>query len=187
MTEERVDFPVAMEQRLGSIAEGWSRPDASARVAYQIAAFQGGAVTPPCLATVGLLAGDWGGDEAAGPVHLELIAPDTEDRNILAAFLFDVGDQVSRTGQAPSRGEVCRFTSPYDDWVGLYMTVPLFLEDADRAFLIPGSGEVVLIWALPIRSSEAAFIEMNGWQLWEEILEANFASLGSLRRAELVI
>jgi len=72
------------------------------------------------------------------------------------------------------------------DWFGLYMSIPLFLDEGDRQLKMGGS-TVNLIWGIPVKRAEAKFIERAGWENWEDILDANFSELGDLKRASLIV
>lgn len=180
-------LPERLESLLGPIQEGWSRaPDGQLLSKIQVVAFGGTTRSPPVLSTLGLSDETLTSRQSRNRIRFELICPEGGDANLLAAIFFDVSGKIIQSGSAVLRGDCVSITGEgMGDWFGVYMSIPLFLDESNRQ-LEMGDSTVNLIWGIPVKRAEAKFIERAGWEKWEDILDANFSELGDLRRASFI-
>ena len=77
------------------------------------------------------------------------------------------------------RGEVIPLSTELAERMGfsaVYCTIPVFFDD-DFCAYEESSPPTVMVWVLPIYKSEADYIEANGWESFEDLLEEKATSL----------
>ena len=67
----------------------------------------------------------------------------------------------------------------------VYCTIPVFFDD-DFCAYEESSPPTVMVWVLPIYKSEADYIEANGWESFEDLLEEKDPDLCSLEREPVI-
>lgn len=105
-----------------------------------------------------------------------------------ASVLANACDMCAPTHHAPPRGTVLgpkgRFF-PESEMTALYCSPPTCFHDGLAAF--DGFPEPFLpIWLVPITSAEARFVQEDGWQAFESLLDAADVDLLDLKRRSLV-
>lgn len=101
-------------------------------------------------------------------------------------MLFDAAAQLLDSREAVLRGDYLKLTANgLGDWFGIYFTMPIFLSGAHSVEV--GEHSVALAWGIPIKRAESRFIDANGWELWEEVLDANFDDLIGFDRSVFVV
>ncbi len=64
----------------------------------------------------------------------------------------------------------------------LYVTLPVYFDDALRKIEPPSAEPIVLMWAVPLVPEEARWLRRTGWKGFEEILEVADPDLTDPRR-----
>ena len=86
------------------------------------------------------------------------------------------------------RGQVLRLQMELIEILGydaIYCTIPTFMDDEFITY--KGSHpNTVIVWLIPIHKPEADFIDINGWEKYEDILEELDPDLFSLDRGSVV-
>lgn len=172
-----------LEHHLGQIVEGWKSEGTIQVVRFQDQPTRG--VTT--YSTVGL-------SDAALPmprgrsVRQELIASvySSYDRRAVASFLMSFAEYVIDQGRALLRGDVIGPGDPLVPGVratAVYASIPVFLGEGFSTYQ-GTSPPTVLVWLLPLPSEDAHFVTANGWEPFEDRLEATAVDFWSLDRAE---
>ena len=140
---------------------------------------------PPVVATLGLSNHILISRQSKRGIRIELICTEGGDRELLVRLLMMVSQRILRSHEAVLRGDWLDINDLSNDWFGLYMTLPIFVHEADHA--VQAGNEIVnLVWAVPIKQAEAHFIDQSGWQAWEDLLDENFDKLADFGRASFV-
>lgn len=184
---ERKSFPNILEGVLGPIIGGWSTdPNGIAIPGLQAVAFGGIEGTPPTICTLGI--SDSAISSGSGrPSRLEFISPSGCEEGMVAAMVFDLCQTLFDTKLKALSGNYIPLASRYPgNWFAIYLAPAIFLNESDRVFRLNGE-DVTLVWAIPIKKEEAAFIDNNGRPAWDEILEAFFDQLDDFKRAPFVL
>lgn len=108
--------------------------------------------------------------------------------NLITSFLMSLCEAILSRGQAVLRGEVIPLSSSLAQRLGfdfIYCTIPIFFDD-DFSSYDETSPSTVMVWVVPIHRKEAEFIEYNGWELFEDLLEEKDPDLYSLVRESIV-
>ncbi|GAB6264445.1 suppressor of fused domain protein [Photobacterium sp. R1] len=108
--------------------------------------------------------------------------------SLMVSFLMSLCEAILGRGKAVLRGEVIPLSSELAERIGfefVYCTIPVFFED-DFYSYDETSPSTVMVWVLPIHSSEAEYIEKNGWESFEDLLEEKDPDLCSLEREAIV-
>lgn len=86
------------------------------------------------------------------------------------------------------RGQVIRLQRDAIEKLGyeaLYCAIPTFMDD-DFITFNGSEPKTVMVWIIPIHKREADFIDVNGWDKFEDILEEVDPDLFSLEREPVV-
>lgn len=113
---------------------------------------------------------------------------DTELSNLIVSCLFFICESILKDHSALLRGQVVRLPKEAAEKLGfeaVYCAIPVFLDD-DLATFNGSQPPTVIVWVIPIYKSEADFIDVNGWDKFEDVLEEKDPDLFFLRRAPVI-
>lgn len=108
--------------------------------------------------------------------------------SMIVSCLMSICEAILGRGKAVLRGEIIPLSSELAERMGfsaVYCTIPVFFED-DFCTYNESSPPTVMVWVLPIFKSEVDYIETNGWESFEDLLEENDPDLCSLEREPVV-
>ena len=108
--------------------------------------------------------------------------------SLVVSFLMSLCEAILARGQAVLRGEVIPLSKELAsrlEFDAVYCTIPVFFDDGFRTYS-DSSPNTVVVWTIPIYQSEASYIEANGWEAFEELLEQDDPDLCSLSRQAVV-
>lgn len=106
----------------------------------------------------------------------------------VASFMLTFCEFILARQQPLLRGDVVGPSSlivKSADKNAVYATIPTIFPDGFRTFSDSGS-DTVLVWLIPLASSEADFVKSYGWSRFEDILEAKDPDLTNLNRDSVV-
>jgi hypothetical protein len=107
--------------------------------------------------------------------------------SVVSCLLF-ICDLILKGHDALLRGEVIRLPEEGARELGfeaVYCAIPVFMDDAFATF--DGSQPpTVIVWIIPIYGSEADYVDANGWDKFEELLEEKDPDLFSLEREAII-
>ena len=111
-----------------------------------------------------------------------LIAAESDaDLDVVAAALLTLSESLVREHRALLRGEVLKLAKPIGGMAAVYATIPTAFPDALATF--GGSDpQTVVVWLIPVRDSEAAFVGLRGWSAFEDALESSDVDLFDFER-----
>jgi hypothetical protein len=124
------------------------------------------------------------------PISQELLFACLGDhRRDVLALLAIIAEQVARRGTALERGEVLGPAGPVvqgSSLTAFVATLPVFVPD--EAVFFPGDPATVVVWLLPLSTSEAQLARKLGPDRFEQLLTrmAATADLYDLGRSEIV-
>jgi hypothetical protein len=177
-----------IEKSLGKISRGWM--DNGTANGLQVVSFQHSPFEHvDAFMTIGLSQHELNISERK-KVRQELIWPvsDANLSDLIVSCLFFICELIIKNHSPLLRGQVIRLPKEVVDRLGfdaIYCAIPVFLDDEFATF--NGSQPpTVIVWLMPIYKSEANFVDENGWDKFEDILEEKGADLFSLRRAPLI-
>lgn len=99
--------------------------------------------------------------------------------SMIVSCLMSLCEAILGRGKAVLRGEVIPLSTELAERMGfsaVYCTIPVFFDD-DFCAYEESSPPTVMVWVLPIYKSEADYIEANGWESFEDLLEEKATSL----------
>lgn len=108
--------------------------------------------------------------------------------NMVVSFLISLCEGILSRGKAVLRGEVIPLSPELAERIGfefVYCTIPVFFED-DFCSYDETSPSTVMVWVLPIYKSEAKYIDRNGWESFEDLLEEKDPDLCSMERDSII-
>lgn len=106
----------------------------------------------------------------------------------IASFLLTFCDFLLTKHDALLRGQVIGPDSPVIPGIkmdSIYSSIPVLLEDS-FATCERVSPPIVFVWVFPLYASEASYVENNGWNNFEDLLEKNDPDLLDLNRLSIV-
>lgn len=106
----------------------------------------------------------------------------------IVSCLMSICEAILERKQAVLRGEVITLSTKLAEKIGfsaVYCTIPVFFDDEFCTYngTIPPT---VMVWVIPIHGSEADYIDANGWESFEDLLEEKDPDLCSLERKPLI-
>ncbi len=173
-----------MERFLGRIETGWNEAS-DGPLPYKLVCFnyKGYRV----LSTLGLSDHLLSSDVASKRWRQELIFVVNESTgraDEVLTILSNVASVCLSRHAGLARGQL---VGPYD--INLHGKVFPYLYSTSASFLpdefspvLTERGRVGFVWLVPITRSEADFVRMNGWELFEDLLEMSEADLGDPER-----
>lgn len=108
--------------------------------------------------------------------------------SLIVSCLMSVCESIVRSGTAVLRGEVISLSTELAERIGFsaaYCTIPVFFDD-DFCTYEETTPPTVIVLVLPIHKSEAEYIDVNGWERFEDLLEEKDPDLYSLERDPVV-
>ena len=108
--------------------------------------------------------------------------------SMIVSCLMSLCEAILGRGKAVLRGEVIPLSTELAERMGfsaVYCTIPVFFDD-DFCAYEESSPPTVMVWVLPIYKSEADYIEANGWESFEDLLEQKDPDLCSLEREPVI-
>lgn len=172
-----------LERYLGPMERGWS---SASLPGVQVCVFRDqpapGVTT---LATLGL-SNTVLAMSGHRPVRQELLLGVRNDAPLeeLAKLLMHIGELMIERGGALLRGDVLPLEStvaPSSTANALYASIPVVFPEG-LATLGDTSPATVIVWLVPLQSTEAMLVEMFGWSEFENRLEAANPDLFDLGR-----
>ncbi len=107
---------------------------------------------------------------------------------MVVSFLISLSEAILGRGKAVLRGEVIPLSAELEERIGFnaaYCTIPVFFDDGFCTY-DGSSPSTVMVWVIPIYQSEAEYIEANGWESFEDLLEKKDPDLCSLKRDPVI-
>lgn len=178
------------EKHLGPLADGWKvtnppSKEAEIRVVRFPRMPSAGATT---FATIGL------SDQVvtfaagrAGRQELLFAARDEYPPGQVASFLLTFADFIKSSSLALLRGDVVGPSAPLIPGVAanaVYASVPVVFPPGIETYR-EASPVTVIVWLIPLMSSEAEFIRRSGWSQFEDLMEKRDPDLFDLNRAPI--
>ncbi|BES71435.1 hypothetical protein RE428_24530 [Marinobacter nanhaiticus D15-8W] len=172
------------EKHLGAIRQGWK--DNESDLGLQVVSF----LDCPCETVSTFITLGMSGEalkiNETKKVRQELVLSvySMEIPNLIVSCLMSVCEAIIARGKAALRGEVLPLTDELADRLGfdaVYCTMPVFFDDEFCTYE-ESSPSTVMVWILPIFESEANYIDANGWESFEDLLEEKDPHLCSLKR-----
>ena len=110
-----------------------------------------------------------------------------DNDSLIFYFLMLVCEAVVARKKAVLRGEYIRLPAEVAMDMGfdaLYCSIPMLQEDGFSSF-DKVDPPVIMVWLIPIYKSEAEFVDLNGWGMFEDVLQENQSDLFSISRSKL--
>lgn len=181
------DVVAHLESFLGPIDGGWSENAAGERLPFKVLRFAGAPIPGATTFTT------FGVSDVALTlpdgrlVRQELVfsAYDRFASSPIVTALHDVAVDLVSRGQALLRGSVYAGSFPLPGVTSeLYSAIPVFFPDGFQAWR--GSDPpTTLVWLVPITVAERRFVEAQGWEAFEQLLESQDPDLLDLDRPAL--
>jgi len=108
--------------------------------------------------------------------------------SMIISLLMSLCEAILGRGKAALRGEVIPLSKELAQRIGfesVYCTIPAFFDDKFCTYN-ESSPSTVIVWVLPIYQSEVDYIEKNGWESFEGLLEERDTDLCSLGREPVI-
>jgi hypothetical protein len=173
-----------LERYLGPIAEGWGddTSDGAIRVVRFANQPEPGVSTYATLGLSARILPMKGGRPARQ--ELLFVAKHDYPSQQVASFLLTFAEYVASKQQALLRGDVVGPAAPIIPGVqakSVYAAIPVVFDDGLATF--SGSQPpTVIVWLLPLVAREPAWVRSNGWDAFEDALEAAEVDLFDLDR-----
>ena len=109
------------------------------------------------------------------------------DSESVASFLVTFAEYVRGQGRALLRGDVVGPSEPLVPGVrarAVYAAMPVFFDD-DFATYRGSSPPTVIVWLVPLPLEDAKYVRTQGWESFEDKLEAACVDFWDLNRAPL--
>ena len=178
------DIVQHLEVHLGKIARGWG--DAGE---IQVVQFpdqpQKGIVT---YSTLGLSSTPLPMNQGRTVRQELLVSVDSSFKpESVASFLVTFAEDVRGQDRALLRGDVVGPSEPLVPGVrarAVYASIPVFFDE-DLATYRGSSPPTVLVWLIPLPPEDAEFVKTQGWESFEDRLEAASVDFWDLNRPPL--
>lgn len=183
-----MDFIEHVEKFLGKISLGWK--DKSVADGFQVVSFRHSPFEGvDTFMTIGLSHHELTVSDKK-KVRQELIFPTSgiDLSDLIVSCLLFICELILKNHNALLRGQVIRLPKEGAEKLGfdaVYCAIPVFLDD-DFAIFNGSQPPTVIVWVMPIYKSEADFIDENGWDKFEDVLEEKGSDLFSLRRTSVI-
>lgn len=164
-----------LESCLGELTDGWkASPDGHSEPVLQIASFKGGRIHGvESFATLGLHRHPLKSPSSGKSFRVELMMMVRGDGNDwVPSILGEVVESLLHNRRVVLQGEVIGPMGPIfpgSRLEALYAAMPVYCPEGFETWRGP-SGDVAIIWLVPIAHSEAHFIWERGWDSFEDIL-----------------
>ena len=168
---EPIDAVLAhLERYLGPVVGDWAHHPDGAELAFQVVHFQRQATATEVYSTLGL------SDYGLGPERLRceliMIAPLTLPEGAIPPILVHAGELPIEADQPPRLGDVFVDVDALADlspMSRLTVARPLY-QPPEFAFADVDDDCVAFLWLIPVYESEAAFVEDEGWEAFEQLM-----------------
>lgn len=180
------------EKYLGEILHGWRSGPDGGETAFDVVQFKGGPIAgTSTFATVGLSKFKLASRASAKVIRQELLimAKTSYGTRSIPGLLQQVGGEMIARCAAYLRGEVisprgrlfkgCNFEA-------LYVTMPTYFPDPFASFEVEIGETGVVAWLVPIARTEAEYVQLLGWDRFEDLLEQRDPDLLDFGRKSLV-
>lgn len=107
---------------------------------------------------------------------------------MIVSLLMSLCEAILDRGNAVLRGEVIPLSMDLAERIGfsaVYCTNPIFFDD-DFCTYDETAPPTVIVWIVPIYESESAYIEINGWEKFEDLMEEIDPDLCSMEREPVI-
>lgn len=167
-----------LERHLGAIVGDWARTPDGDDLAFRVVHFEpvrGRAVEVYC--TLGI------SDYPLGPeglrVELMMITPMSLSEGAIPPILVHVGEMPIEADEIPRLGDVFAGVEALADispMTSLYVGRPVYQPPDFALFELAGPHEredpvtVAVLWLIPIYDREAAFVDDEGWEAFEQLM-----------------
>jgi hypothetical protein len=176
------------EKFLGNISRGWREkqsPDGLQVVCFERAPFD----TVDTFMTLGLSHHELKISQERR-VRQEFILPIERENSSdsLPSLLFSICEFVLTKHDAVLRGQVIRLPKEVTQKFGFdafYCAIPVFMENEFSTFGL-STPSTVIVWLMPIYEREASYVDANGWNDFESLLEEKEPDLFCLRRKSVL-
>lgn len=123
-------------------------------------------------------------------VRQEIVLPvySTADSTLIVSFLLSLCETILNRKEAVRRGDVIALSNETAEKIGfdaIYCAIPVY-SDEEFSVYDESSPPTVVVWTLPIYSNEVDYINANGWNAFEDLLEEKDPDLCSLSRDAVV-
>ncbi|PKR48927.1 suppressor of fused domain protein [Thalassospira marina] len=111
-----------------------------------------------------------------------------DDYSLVFSFLMTICEAVIVRAKAVLRGQYIRLPADVAAEMGfdaLYCSIPM-LQDHGFSGYDKVDPPVIFVWLIPIYSTELEFIEMNGWDRFEDMMVEQQPDLFSLSRKHII-
>lgn len=179
-----------LEQHLGGIVYGWDQDEKGDKLPFQIVKFKNGPFPGTCtFSTLGLSDHILTSDESKIiKQELVFIAYEEFGNQNIPGILMQVGKSLLHRHQPLLSGEVIGPKGNLfekTDMQALYVTSPVYFPDSFNYY--EGKDKTIVIaWLIPITKAEAQFVNREGWDTFEDLLEEKDPDLVDYDRESLV-
>ncbi len=180
-----------MESRLGRLAEGWSVDPESNPMPFQIGRFQDGVLPGvTTYATIGLSKHSLRSRTSGRGIHQELMLSVNSQiaSAIFPALIHQLAMGKLERGEAILRGDVIGPQGPVipeSSLEAFYAAIPVYYDDAFSAVDLESGIRAVMVWMVPIGTTEADFVAEAGWSAFESKLSEQDPDLMDLKRNQI--
>lgn len=177
-----------VERHLGTIQQGWKDDDSNLNL--QIVSFKDSPTeTVSTFLSLGMSKEILKLNEQKN-VRQELVLSvySMAIASLVVSCLMSLCEAILGRGKAVLRGEVIPLSAELAERIGfsaVYCTIPVFFDD-DFCTYDESPPPTVMVWVLPIYKSEAEYIDANGWESFEDLLEEKDPDLCSLEREPVI-
>lgn len=184
-------FVAFLENNLGDILCGWSEDEEGKEYPFQIVKFSKGPFEgTTTYATLGLSSHILSnGDKPDIRQELLMISDANFGDEHIPAILNQIGMSILQQHSALLRGEVIGPYGPlfeHSALEALYSSVPVYFPDEFHMYEADGEYPIIMTWLIPITSEEAAYVDFQGWEKFEDLLEQSDPNLVDFQRKSIV-
>lgn len=114
-------------------------------------------------------------------------AYDRFDSNKISMCLALLAKEILASHKAILRGEIINSKKPIlqgKEFQGFYSAPPVFFEEEFAIYKL-SSPFTILVWLIPLYAEEIAFVEAEGWDKFENLLEDEDCDFWDLERKKM--
>ena len=182
------NLALAIEQRLGKISQAWKFGLGTSH--YHICEFENQIFHNIRFhGTIGFSEQSLLTKDGKKETYQEFVVgvDKNDDSKWIPAVLEQICSSLTQQNSPVLRGDILGPHGPLHSSTTLtafYATYPFFLDEHLHVLNV-NLKQRILVWLIPIYDTEVRFIEKNGWQTFEDILEQNIGSLTQMDRHAL--
>jgi hypothetical protein len=185
------NIPEHLEQFLGEMEGGWSYDASRDQMPFQVVRFgKGSGPNSIAFTTLGLskhvLHSRVTGQELRQ--ELMMLVPDSLRDGPVPGVLQQVGVELIETKHALLRGDVLGPRGQLfqaSNMEAVYVAMPVYFPD-EFAVCKEDDHDILIVWLVPITRTEAAYVRMNGWEAFEQMLVDRDPNLIDVYRPSIV-